>query len=113
MFFFTLVVCFLVSILITPKVKKISYLVGATDIPQPRKVHQKLMARLGGLAIYISFLTGMLILQPKNQFSFSILFASGIIVLTGIIDDIFELSAKWKFIGQFFAAIIVVLYGGL
>ncbi|NYE03633.1 UDP-GlcNAc:undecaprenyl-phosphate GlcNAc-1-phosphate transferase [Bacillus niacini] len=113
MIFLTLLMCFLISIFITPLVKKLAYKIRATDRPNTRKVHQKLMPRLGGLAIYIAFLAGVFILQPVNQYSASILIGSGIIVISGILDDMFELSAKFKLLAQVVAAAIIVLYGGL
>ncbi|MEW9053538.1 MAG: MraY family glycosyltransferase [Neobacillus sp.] len=113
MLFITLIVCFLFSFVITPLVKKLAYIVGATDRPNMRKVHQTVMPRLGGLAIYLSFLAGVVILQPENQYSTSILIGSGIIVLTGIFDDIYELSARIKLAAQLTASMVVVLYGGL
>jgi UDP-GlcNAc:undecaprenyl-phosphate/decaprenyl-phosphate GlcNAc-1-phosphate transferase len=113
MLFNTLIVCFTVSILITPLVKKIAFLVGATDQPNRRKVHQSTMPRLGGLAIFISFIVGILILKPINLASTAILIGSAIIVITGICDDLFELSAKYKLIGQLLAAFTVVFLGDL
>ena len=58
MIYLTMLVCFICSILITPFVKKLAFKIGATDKPNQRKVHQKIMPRLGGLAIYISFVDG-------------------------------------------------------
>jgi UDP-GlcNAc:undecaprenyl-phosphate/decaprenyl-phosphate GlcNAc-1-phosphate transferase len=113
MIFFTLLICFMISILITPLVKKLAYKLRATDRPNKRKVHQTIMPRLGGLAIYLAFLAGVLLLQPVNPFAASIMIGSGIIVISGILDDIFELSAKLKLMAQIAAAAIIVLYGGL
>jgi UDP-GlcNAc:undecaprenyl-phosphate/decaprenyl-phosphate GlcNAc-1-phosphate transferase len=113
MIFFTLIICFMISILITPLVKKLAYKIRATDRPNNRKVHQTLMPRLGGLAIYIAFLAGFILLQPVNPYSTSIIIGSGIIVISGILDDIYELSAKLKLMAQIAAAAIIVLYGGL
>ncbi|MCM3691758.1 glycosyltransferase family 4 protein [Neobacillus niacini] len=113
MIFFTLLICFMISILITPLVKKLAYKIRATDRPNKRKVHQTIMPRLGGLAIYIAFLAGVLLLQPENPFAASIMIGSGIIVISGILDDIYELSAKIKLLAQIVAAAIIVLYGGL
>lgn len=113
MFFLTLIVCFSISIFITPLVIKLAYKIGATDRPNKRKVHQTLMPRLGGLAIYISFLVGVLILQPENPYSLFIMWGGAIIIITGILDDIYELSAKIKLLAQIVASVIVVIYGGL
>lgn len=113
MLFITLIVCFTISILITPMVKKLAFLIGATDKPNRRKVHQSTMPRLGGLAIFISFIIGMVILQPENPASTAILIGCFIIVITGIFDDLFELPAKYKLIGQLAAAFTVVFLGDL
>lgn len=113
MLFLILLTCILSSIFLTPLVKKVAFKVGATDRPNNRKVHQKLMPRLGGIAIYISFILGVIIFKPQNPYSAYILTGSIIIVLTGLLDDLIELSAKIKMIGQLLAAFVVVIVGGL
>ncbi|ALC88776.1 UDP-phosphate N-acetylglucosaminyl 1-phosphate transferase [Bacillus sp. FJAT-18017] len=113
MFYATLIICFLCSILITPSIIKLAYKLGAVDKPNKRKVHTKLMPRLGGLGIFISFVIGILILQPYSPYHLAIVLGSIIIIITGILDDIYELSAKKKFLAQLAAALVVVLYGGI
>jgi UDP-GlcNAc:undecaprenyl-phosphate/decaprenyl-phosphate GlcNAc-1-phosphate transferase len=113
MIYITLIVCFISSILLTPLVKKLAFKIGATDRPNHRKVHQKIMPRLGGLAIYLSFIIGMLVIRPGGQYATPIIIGSIIIVVTGILDDIMELSAKVKFIAQIAAAGLVVIWGGV
>lgn len=117
MLYVSLVVAFLIAILITPLVKRLAFRLGAVDAPNYRKVHKKLMPRLGGLAIFIAFLIGFLILRPKAPFSENPYVASAmilgaiIIVFTGVLDDMFELSPKAKFLGQLIAACIVIFLG--
>ncbi|CAM3953260.1 glycosyltransferase family 4 protein [Mesobacillus thioparans] len=113
MFYMTLILCFVCSILITPIIKKLAFKVGATDRPNQRKVHEKIMPRMGGLAIYISFAAGVLIMNPQSPYHLAIVAGSIIIVLTGVLDDIFELQARYKFLNQVAAALIVVLWGGI
>ncbi|MGG0720085.1 MraY family glycosyltransferase [Robertmurraya massiliosenegalensis] len=113
MFYVTLILCFLCSIIITPFIKKLAFRIGATDRPNDRKVHAKVMPRMGGLAIYISFLIGVFIFQPPQDYHLPIMVGGLIIVLTGILDDIYDLSAKTKFIAQVIAALVVVLWGGI
>jgi UDP-GlcNAc:undecaprenyl-phosphate GlcNAc-1-phosphate transferase len=105
--------CFLTSVLLTPVVKKFALIVGATDQPNHRKVHQQLMPRLGGLAIYISFILGVFVYKPLNPYSTAIFVGSLFIVITGIFDDLFGISPKLKLIGQLLAAITVVFIGGI
>ncbi|MBT2757216.1 undecaprenyl/decaprenyl-phosphate alpha-N-acetylglucosaminyl 1-phosphate transferase [Mesobacillus foraminis] len=113
MFYMTLILCFVCSILITPMIKKLAFRLGATDKPNNRKVHEKIMPRMGGLVIYISFMLGILIMNPDSQYHLAIILGSVIIVATGILDDIFELSAKVKLFNQIAAALVVVLWGGV
>ena len=122
--YLTLIICFLAAILLTPVVKKLAFLIGATDQPNQRKVHQKIMPRLGGLAIYISFLIGVFILQPNDSYLISVLNLDGsihlpillgslIIILTGAFDDVKEISPRVKLLGQIAAALVVVVVGDL
>jgi UDP-GlcNAc:undecaprenyl-phosphate GlcNAc-1-phosphate transferase len=111
MVYLTLLICIICSLIITPLVKKFAIKIGATDRPNQRKVHQKIMPRLGGLAIFISFVIGLLVLRPSGEFALPILIGSVIIILTGFFDDLMELSAKVKLLGQLAAAFVVVLSG--
>ena len=74
------------------------------------------MPRLGGLAIYISFVIGVLIAQPDSPYPntlSAIMLGSFIIIVTGVLDDLYELSAKVKLLGQLLATVIVVFWGGV
>ncbi|UII55632.1 undecaprenyl/decaprenyl-phosphate alpha-N-acetylglucosaminyl 1-phosphate transferase [Cytobacillus spongiae] len=111
MVYLTLLICFIASIIMTPLVKKLAIKIGAVDKPNNRKVHQRIMPRLGGLAIYISFLVGVLFLRPEGELVIPILIGSLIIIVTGVLDDMMELSAKFKLLGQLAAAATVVIGG--
>lgn len=97
--------------LIIPVIKRIAFHVGALDIPDERKVHKKPMPRLGGLGIYAGFLLGYILFGEHTYMMNSILIGSFILIITGMIDDIKPLDAKYKIIGQFLACLIVVFYG--
>ena len=98
---------------LTPLVKKFAIKIGATDVPNARKVHTKIMPRLGGLAIFLAFVLGLLAVLPIIPYEFTprevnfikaLLCGGGLIVLIGALDDRFELSAKVKLLGQIIAA---------
>jgi UDP-GlcNAc:undecaprenyl-phosphate/decaprenyl-phosphate GlcNAc-1-phosphate transferase len=112
MLYLTLFICFIASIVLTPVVKKLAFVIGATDKPNKRKVHQKIMPRLGGLAIFLSFMIGVAIIQPDSPYALGILAGALIIIVTGVLDDMMELSAKVKLLGQIAAALLVILVGG-
>ena len=111
--FIIVFVTFLVSVLLVPIVKKIAKHIGAMDEPNARKVHKIPMPRLGGLAIYSSFLLGYILYGEINTQMLSILIGSFLLIIIGIFDDIKSVPARYKFLIQIIAASIVVLYGNL
>ena len=104
---------FISSLIYVPIVKRIAYHISAIDMPDERKVHKKPMPRLGGLAIFASFLTGYILFADITSQMISILIGGFIIVLTGIVDDIKPIRARNKFLAQLLAACIVVFYGNI
>ncbi|MFT8872895.1 MAG: MraY family glycosyltransferase [Sporolactobacillus sp.] len=108
MIYITFISCILFAAVLTPFVKKLALKIGATDAPNARKVHKKIMPRLGGLAIYLAFMIGMLILRPASSYTLPLLTGSTIVVLTGALDDLFSLSAKIKIVAHFLAALVMV-----
>lgn len=104
-------VTFLISIIMTPIAKIIAKHIGALDEPNSRKVHKVPMPRLGGLAIYVAFIIGYAIFGEVNTQMLSILIGGFILVITGMIDDIKPIKARYKLIVQIIAALLVVIYG--
>ncbi|MBE6141187.1 MAG: undecaprenyl/decaprenyl-phosphate alpha-N-acetylglucosaminyl 1-phosphate transferase [Firmicutes bacterium] len=104
-------VTFIVSLILVPFVKKIAIHVNAIDLPNERKVHKRPIARMGGLAIFLSFLLGYVLYGELNTTMLSILIGGFLIILTGIVDDINPIKARYKFLVQIIAALIVVIYG--
>lgn len=106
-------VTFLTSIILVPIIKNLANHVGAVDIPDKRKVHTVNTPRMGGLAIFLSFLIGYILFADVSTQMISILIGSFLIVLLGILDDIKPIKARYKFIVQVIAASVVVLYGNI
>jgi UDP-GlcNAc:undecaprenyl-phosphate/decaprenyl-phosphate GlcNAc-1-phosphate transferase len=113
MLFLAIAVAFVASILLTPLVRKLAFRIGAVDRPNYRKVHVSVMPRIGGLAIIGGFIVGYLLLTPADEHATGILIGALIIVITGFLDDMLEITAKAKIAGQLAAAIVVVTWGGL
>lgn len=109
--FYIILATFISSLIYVPICKRIANHIGAIDEPNERKVHKKPMPRLGGLAIYASFITGYMLFGNITTQMISILIGGFIIILTGIMDDIKPLRARTKFLAQILAACIVVFYG--
>ncbi len=109
--FYIILITFVSSLILVPLIKDIAIHINAMDIPNKRKVHKKPMPRLGGLAIFLSFLVGYMFFAPLTTQMISILIGSFLIVLLGIIDDINPLKATTKLWGQILVSVILVFYG--
>ncbi len=102
----------LISLVSTPVVRSLAFRIGAVDVPRDgRRMHDHPIPRMGGLAIFFGFLFSVLLFLPLTQQLRSMLLGSVIIVILGIFDDIYALSAKLKFCVQIFAALVAVMGG--
>lgn len=97
---------------VTPTVGAIARRVGAMDEPDPRKIHEDPVPRLGGLAIFFGFMIPALLFLPEMTGQMKgVLVGAAVITLFGAIDDFRATSPLVKFAGQFIAAGFLVGYG--
>lgn len=100
---------FLLCYVLTPAVTKIAWYIGAVDVPlDGRRMHRRSIPRDGGVAIFISFLVGLAILEEWDSFVISLAFGSFAMMLVGLADDIFGLGAWAKLLLQIGIAIAAV-----
>jgi UDP-GlcNAc:undecaprenyl-phosphate GlcNAc-1-phosphate transferase len=95
--------------LLTP----LSARLGLVDQPSYRKSHLNPTPMVGGLAIYIVILLLDSLFGVWNHEHPAMLLVIGFVVLIGIADDYMDLSARFKFIAELFAAIMLVLMCGV
>ncbi|VEH80051.1 Undecaprenyl-phosphate alpha-N-acetylglucosaminyl 1-phosphate transferase [Corynebacterium kutscheri] len=86
-----------------------------------RDVHAVPTPRLGGVAMFTGFLGAVLLasqlpaltrgFQPVTPEMSAVLWGAFIIVIVGVVDDLVELDALTKLIGQFLAAVVMSLLG--
>lgn len=107
----------LIAVLVmTPVVKMIGIRSGRVDQPNERKVHDRPMVRLGGVAIFAAtmvaiagafVLGGFTGLTGEAQTSFlAVLLGAIAFFAVGFLDDLFELSAISRLLMQFVVAAI-------
>lgn len=106
----------IISAVLTPFIRKLAFAVGAEDRPNKRRVNKIPMPTIGGLAIFIAYTFTTMILL-RDQFPTKILWGvyggEVIIILTGIIDDIFVLKPRQKVLGISIAALWVYFTAGV
>lgn len=107
---FRLFLTMILAFLLTPLIKKLAFKIGVVDKPNARRINKVPMPTSGGVAIYIAFSISILFLFPDLipfKYGLHLVVSSGIVVITGLIDDIFELKPKQKLIGIVIAALYV------
>ena len=104
-------VAFIVTLLVTPLVRKLAIALGVIDQPGGRKIHTEPIAYLGGLAVFIGIMAGILsaafVEAPLDQYRsvpISVVFGLIVIFITGVGDDMFGWDPRLKIAGQMMAA---------
>ena len=104
----------LLAYTMTPAVRVLAFKIGAVDIPlDGRRIHKKPIPRIGGLAIYLSFLISTLLFCDVSRVLITIWIGGFALVAIGILDDIFRLNAWIKLIVQIAVAVFAVCNGNL
>lgn len=107
------IITMLFSILLIPIVMQVGTKLGIVAKKNRRTVHKKEIVRIGGYAIYISFLIGCVVFLKTDSQINAILLGGFLIFSVGLLDDIYDLSPKLKFLVEVIAALIVIFYGGI
>lgn len=99
---------FLIVFLSAPLFRKLAIKFSILDIPNHRKVHKESTPLLGGLAVYIGVILGLVLNLANMRVYLGLVIGSTIILIIGLIDDIKGLSATFRLIAQFVAALIII-----
>lgn len=111
-YFLAFAMAFLLSLGLTPLVKRQALKAGILALPGDRKIHTSPVPYLGGLAMFASFVITAMIFLPFGRQLGALILACTILAIVGAIDDIRGLSA-WTRLGWQVAAACVALAGGI
>ena len=105
----------IISLISTPLAIKLAWRFGLIDDPKKRRhpahTHQGKVPRGGGLPIFLALLVSSLILLPLDQHLKGILAGASVMLVTGLLDDRFDLNPYWRLGACFLAAGLVVFSG--
>lgn len=116
----TLLVAAAMTYLTTPIVRRIAVVGGVFSGVRDRDVHVLPTPRLGGVAMFIGFVSALMVASEitlvREVFQVlddwrALLSGAVVILILGIIDDKWELDALTKLAGQVLAAGVMVLQG--
>ncbi len=108
---YILLFAFLGAGALTPLMVHLSHQWGLVDQPSDRKIHVYPTPRLGGVAVYLGFLGSVLLNSILPDWMIATLVAGSLLLIVGVIDDIWELPASSKLVAQVIAAGIVISTG--
>src|SRR5581483_11228984 len=108
---YLMALAFAASLAAVPLVRALATWWSVLDVPAARKVHAVPTPLLGGAAVYAAFAATVLF-----NFSFSrqlkgVAVGATIVVVVGVLDDIFDLSPRLKLLGQLAAGVVALAYG--
>jgi UDP-GlcNAc:undecaprenyl-phosphate GlcNAc-1-phosphate transferase len=110
---YSFTVALFLTIALIPLLIRVSGKLQLLDTPgEDRKMHDHVVPRSGGLAIVLGVFLPLLFLLPMDNQFWGLTLGAFIIVVFGYLDDRYELSYQWKFLGQI-AAVIAVMLGGI
>jgi UDP-GlcNAc:undecaprenyl-phosphate GlcNAc-1-phosphate transferase len=114
-------ISFLFAYSLTPVTERLARSFGALDLPGERKIHDRIVPRLGGVAIFTGFVgSATIYFLFVNPASWRVLLEGGVLGLAGAVllifalgvyDDFRGTNAWVKFTVQILAALLVVWNG--
>jgi len=107
----TFVIALIVAVFATPVSMKLGRRWGAIDYPGGRHVHKTPVPRIGGIAIYAAFWCAALFLGNWDKGVWGLFLGSTIILIVGVIDDIYDIRPLVKLCWQILAAGLLLFFG--
>src|SRR3989338_3208879 len=110
----------ILALIFTPLVKRVAEILKIVDLPNPRKIHQKPVALLGGWAVFSAFSLALIIfwalgfiadVKISSIYLLAILIAGAILMLGGFLDDRFNLLPWQQLIFPILAIFAVLISG--
>lgn len=101
---------FLIALLTLPVIINFSLSKNLVDVPGRRKVHKKVTPSLGGIAIFLGFITSTLIWVDFDSWGLIkfVLVALFVVFFIGVRDDLVPLRWMMKLTGQLIAASLLI-----
>lgn len=88
-------VVFIIVYSLIPRLRQLAFKIDFVDKPTERKKHLEPVPLLGGLGIFIGFVSGYAIfIKPIDTKFIAILFASFLVLSIGIVDDWYKTRSK-------------------
>ena len=102
---------FLISLILTPIIKRYSTWAKAYAKENNRTVHHGIISRIGGIAIFIAFITSAPFFLSVDQAINGIVLGGAIMFFTGLVDDLIDIKPPVKLFFELVAAVVLIVNG--
>lgn len=110
--FFSIIISFLVTFYLVPLLAVFATRLKVLDVPDGKiKNHAQATPYLGGVAVYIGFLTSLALTFPFENQILLFIVGSTLLLFVGLIDDLLRIKPYQKFFGQSIAALCFLKAG--
>ncbi len=103
----------LLTTVMVPATMKAGRVLGIVDAPCSRRVHSGTIPRTGGMAIAFGAMVPLIMIGKVEPRIPGICLGAVCILAVGLLDDLFDLGYRLKFIGQTAAAVVFLYVSGL
>lgn len=91
--------------------KKLRLVTDSKKRQHPAHTHVGIIPRAGGLSLYLTICIATILFLPINKILLGVLLSGALLVIIGLLDDYFDLSPYWRFIGNILISAIVIGFG--
>ena len=103
--------CFLASALLTWLVRGVATRRGWLALPRVDRWHREPTAMFGGVAIYATFVAGLLVTRPLSRSLIALLLLSTVMFVAGLVDDTRHLRPQPKLVVQLACGLLLYSFG--
>jgi len=118
-YFLIFAVSILIVYLITPNIRYLALRFYAIDRKNGRKIHKKIVTKLGGISIYCGFIGGLVVATIYDKLFLTnhlvdfagLIIGATLVFILGLYDDLQGSNASTKFITQIVIAMLITKTG--
>ena len=104
---------FVLSVVLIKIWKQVAYKIGLIDQPNARKVHINPTPLVGGIVVYLTILVTTILSGNNSIELYCYLAAAGGLVITGALDDRYDISARLRLFIELMAALLMIFGAGI
>lgn len=98
----------LLSIVLISSMIKVAPVVGLVDLPSGRKQHSGSVPLVGS-ALFVAFAAALILANPRPAAIAGLLSGLTLLVVTGILDDLYDMRASFKMVAQVISVCLMII----